>query len=175
MPALLMRTSTAPSPICAAACLTLPRSVTSMVTTSIKPFERSARSRRLSADVGWRQAANTRQPSAASRRGRAGGGRTHAQARKWPCEQVGARGLDAHAWDACARTHGATYSVERSADALVELAPEPCSRRRILTDADHIANRATRKTRRWRSAFSWVLPEATSSLRGACQLDLQPS
>jgi hypothetical protein len=50
------------------------------------------------------------------------GGRTHAQARKWPGEQVGARGLDAHAWGACARTHGATYGVERSADALVELA-----------------------------------------------------
>ena len=50
--------------ICAAACLTLRSSVTSMVTTSTKPFERSARSRRLSADVGWRQAANTRQPSA---------------------------------------------------------------------------------------------------------------
>ncbi len=56
--------------------------------------------------------------------------RTDAQARQWLGEQVGARGLDAHALDAPslyeipahAVTHGATYDIEDLADALVELA-----------------------------------------------------
>ena len=56
--------------------------------------------------------------------------RTDAQARQWLGEQVGARGLDAHALDAPslyeipahAVTHGATYDIEDLVDALVELA-----------------------------------------------------
>jgi hypothetical protein len=56
--------------------------------------------------------------------------RTDAQARQWLGEQVGARGLDAHALDAPslyeipahAVTHGATYDIEDLADALDELA-----------------------------------------------------
>jgi hypothetical protein len=57
-------------------------------------------------------------------------GRTDAQARQWLGEQLGARGLDAHALDAPspyempahAVTQGAAYGVEDVADALVELA-----------------------------------------------------
>src|ERR1700757_1730331 len=57
-------------------------------------------------------------------------GRPVAQARQWLDEQVSARGLDAHALDAPspyempahAVAYGATYDVEHSADALVELA-----------------------------------------------------
>ncbi|MGH9676557.1 MAG: DUF5996 family protein, partial [Candidatus Acidiferrum sp.] len=56
-------------------------------------------------------------------------GRTDAQARQWLGEQLGARGLEAHALDAPspykmpahAVTHGAAYDVADAADSLLEL------------------------------------------------------